>query len=175
MAMNRKTIGIALAGIAVVALVLAFGGGDDGSAAGEAPQGTPAPEVSFTYFDGSQGTLADLRGKPVILNFWASWCPACVAEMPGFQRVYEQFGDRLTILGLDVQDTRDAAEALVERTGVQYPLGDDPDGTLLQTFGGIAMPTTVFIDADGNVLDSFSGFLTEDLLSERIQTLFFGG
>jgi len=170
--MSKRALTITVAAIAAVALIVAFSlGGDDGSTAAAAPQGTPAPAVSLAYFDGTEGTLADLRGTPVILNFWASWCPACVAEMPGFQAIHEQLGDRVTIVGLAVQDTREASLALVERTGVSYALADDPDGALLQTFGGIAMPTTVFINAEGNVVDTFSGFLSEELLNERIQTL----
>ncbi len=137
-----------------------------------APDGHPAPDVSFRLFDGSQATLADYRGKPVVLNFWASWCPACVAEMPSFQQVHEEIGGEVLFLGLGVQDTRDAAEAFVAQSGVTYLLGEDPDGSILGSFDGIAMPTTVFIDETGSVVGRHSGAIFEDDLRELIGDLF---
>lgn len=134
---------------------------------------SPAADVAFRLFDGSEATLADFRGTPIVLNFWASWCPACVAEMPSFQAVHEALGDQVVFLGLDVQDSRAAADAFVAQSGVQYLLGEDPQGTILQAFGGIAMPTTVFIDADGNVVGRQSGAIFEEDLTAQIEELFF--
>ncbi len=133
----------------------------------------PAPSVEFRLFDGSEASLADFRGTPVVLNFWASWCPACVAEMPSFQEVHRTLGDRVTFIGLDVQDDRSAAERFVADTGVTYLIGEDPDGSILGAFDGIAMPTTIFIDREGNVVSRQSGAIFEDDLTERIQELFF--
>jgi thiol-disulfide isomerase/thioredoxin len=162
--------------IVVLVLVVAVGAGFVAfSGSDSAPAPDPAPEATFTYFDGTQGSFADFEGKPVVVNFWASWCPACIAEMPGIEATFKRFEGEVVFIGFDVQDTRDNALRLVEETGVTYLLADDPDGLLLSAFGGIAMPTTVFIDADGGVVETFSGFLTEDLLVERIETLLLQG
>ena len=158
----------------------AVGGGDDpsfdseGSTAPAAGAPTsPTADISFTTFDGTETTLGAFLGKPIVLNFWASWCPACIAEMPDLARVEAEVRDQVTFIGLDLQETsRPAAEALVAQTGVQYLLGEDPDGQIYSVFGGIGMPTTVFIDADGNVLEVHSGTIFADDLRERIREHF---
>lgn len=154
----------------VAALAVALPGSDRPVSAG--PSADPAPTATFALFDGSSATLADYRGKPLVLNFWAAWCPACVAEMPSFQEVHESLGGEVIFLGLDVQDTRSAADALIERSGVTYLLGEDPDGAILSSFDGIAMPTTIFIDAEGNVVGRHSGTIFEEDLRRLIGELF---
>jgi thiol-disulfide isomerase/thioredoxin len=156
--------------VGVLSVVLT--GPDLDGAAAAAPVGDPVPEVSFRLFDGTEATLAEFRGQPLVLNFWASWCPACVAEMPSFQEVHDTIGDEVLFLGLDVQDTRGAAQAFVEQSGVTYLLGEDPDGAILGSFDGIAMPTTVFIDAAGNEVGRHSGAIFADDLRRLILELF---
>ena len=153
-----------------VALVLsARGDGADETA-------TPAHAgVELELFDGTTTTLGDLQGRPAVVNFFASWCPPCVAEMPEFEAVHQQRGDQVAFFGLALQDTRHAAEALVELTGVTYPVAEDPDGTLYRQFAGIAMPTTVFLDADGRVVERHSGILSRSELNARIDALLAGG
>jgi len=160
---------LALAGVLSVLLT---GSGVDGSSAAVAADHDPVPEVSLVLFDGTETTLADYRGRPVVLNFWASWCPACVAEMPSFQGVHEAIGGEVLFLGLDVQDTRGAAEAFIQQSGVSYLLGEDPDGAILASFDGIAMPTTIFIDEAGNIVGRHSGAIFEDDLRDLIAELF---
>ena len=159
-----------LVGILTVAAVLSvvITGSDQNGTETAAPSGDPAPDVSFQLFDGSQATLADFQGQPLVLNFWASWCPACVAEMPSFQAVHAAIGSEVVFLGLDVQDTRAAADAFVQQNGVDYLLGEDPDGAVLAAFDGIAMPTTIFIDEAGAVIGRHSGAIFEDDLRRLI-------
>lgn len=159
---------LALAGV----LSLVLTGGDQDGVIAATPAGDPAPDVSFRLFDGTEATLTDFRGQPLVLNFWASWCPACVAEMPSFQGVHESVGSEVLFLGLDVQDTRGAADAFVEQSGVTYLLGEDPDGAILASFDGIAMPTTIFIDEAGNIVERHSGAIFEDDLRQMILELF---
>ncbi len=109
------------------------------------------PDVRFRYFDGSEGSPADFAGVPTVINFWASWCAPCVVEMPAFEAVYQELRPQVAFLGLNVGDEATAARALVERTGVTYPLGEDPDSAIFQAFGGIGMPTTVFVNASGMI------------------------
>ncbi|MEA2023312.1 MAG: TlpA disulfide reductase family protein, partial [Actinomycetota bacterium] len=89
----------------------------------------PAPLSEFVMFDGSSATLADYEGRPLVVNFWASWCPSCVAEMAAaFKPAQESLGDEVAFLGLNIQDDRDDALRLVQETGVLFDLGDDPLG-----------------------------------------------
>lgn len=163
----RLLIGITLGLVAVLIIVVAT----------SPLQSEPAPkataetvEASFTYFDGSDGSLSDFRGRPLVLNFWASWCPPCIAEMPDLQAVYTDYKDRVDFLGLNMQETSiENARALVEETGVTYPLGSDPDGAIYSSFGAIAMPTTVLISAEGEVVNVHGGILTADQLSDMIE------
>lgn len=154
--------------LALVAVLAVSFNGADREVAPAVPGGEPAPDVRFRLFDGTETSLADFRGRPLVLNFWASWCPACVAEMPSFQAVHASIGGDVVFLGLAVQDTRTAADAFVEQSGVEYVLGDDPDGAVLAAFDGIAMPTTVFIDPAGNVVGRHSGAIFEEELRRMI-------
>jgi cytochrome c biogenesis protein CcmG/thiol:disulfide interchange protein DsbE len=167
---SRGLIAVGLVGFLALAGVLfvVMTGSDADETATAARSGDPAPDVSFQLFDGTQVALADFRGQPLVLNFWASWCPACVAEMPSFQAVHAAIGNEVVFLGLDVQDTREAADAFVQQSGVDYLLGDDPDGAVLAAFDGIAMPTTVFIDEAGNVIGRHSGAIFEEDLRRLI-------
>ncbi len=133
-------------------------------------------DASFTYFDGTNGNLADFRGKPLVLNFWASWCPACVAELPDFQEVSQRFAGRVEFLGMNMQEVSlEAALGLLEATGVKYRSAHDPDGAIFQMFGGVAMPTTVFIAATGEVVRVNAGTIfADDLVAVIEQELLAG-
>jgi thiol-disulfide isomerase/thioredoxin len=153
-----------LLGVAVVAV----------GSAGRSSLGTSSsalPAESFALFDGGNATLASFSGKPLVVNFWASWCPACVAELPELQAVHEQFGDQVTIVGLANTDIRSEAAKLADEVGLSYTLADDPAGDIFRELGLIAMPSTVFISADGQIQSVFGGQLSQEGLSERIQTL----
>ena len=122
------------------------------------PGGEPAqdrrqvPDVRFRYFDGSEGSPADFVGTPTVINFWASWCPPCIVEMPAFEAVHRELSPHVAFLGINVGDEPGAARELAERTGVTYPQGEDPGSVIFQAFGGIGMPTTVFVDAAGVIV-----------------------
>jgi cytochrome c biogenesis protein CcmG, thiol:disulfide interchange protein DsbE len=171
----RRSVVLALAVSVVAALVLAgrLLGQPETSAGvvveGVAMVGRPAPRVELPGLRGGRVRLAELRGRPVVLNFWASWCPPCLAEMPEFQRVHRRLGDRVAFLGVNQRDQAQAAEELSRSTGVTYPLAVDPAGWAFDAFGGLGMPTTVLIRADGTVADVVAGQLDETLLSERIR------
>lgn len=138
-----------------------------------AAQGDPAPIVQLSYLDGTEATLADLRGTPVVLNFFADWCPACVAEMPDFERVHAALGDDVIFVGLDRSGTDAGSQGLIDSTGITFDVAVDRDGSIFQSFGGFAMPTTVFIAADGSVIDQHNGVIFEQDLTDRINALFF--
>lgn len=134
-----------------------------------------APDVTLEYFDGTSQRLSDLQGKPVVLNFWASWCPACISEMPAFGEVHRRLGAEVEFIGVNMQEVDlDAAIALAEQTGVEYRLAHDPQGSIYNLFGGIAMPTTVFISADGVVQRAHAGTIFADELLETIESELLG-
>jgi thiol-disulfide isomerase/thioredoxin len=122
-------------------------------------------DVSLTYFDGEEGNIDDFLGTPVVVNFFASWCPPCVAELPDFARVEMQRGNEVVFIGVNTSELDpNAALALAERSGVHYRLVSDTDGSIFQRFGGQAMPTTVFISAEGEVVEKHEGALFADSL-----------
>jgi thiol-disulfide isomerase/thioredoxin len=171
-------IGAVLCLVVIAALAL-FRGDEDEPAAtlGAIPTasdqtGDPAPSEAFERFDGTEATFADYLGTPVVVNFFASWCAPCVREMPDFQAVHEELGDQVAFLGMNNQDRAADGEAIAERTGVTYDLARDPDGDFLSAFGGIVMPTTVFIDADGTVVEVHNGALSRSALQDRVRDLF---
>ena len=131
--------------------------------------GDTAPQMSFEDFDGRTTSMADFEGRPTVVNFWASWCPPCIAEMPDLEAVFQEFDGDVAFLGLNTQDTREQADRLVEQTGVTYDLALDPDGALARAFGLFTMPTTYFVDADGNVVSRHGGILTADQLRTQIE------
>lgn len=123
---------------------------------------------------GGEGTvsLASLRGKPVVVNFFASWCVPCRKEMPALQAVSAKVKDRVAFLGVDHQDDRQGALQLLADTGVQYPTGYDPDGKVATSYGLFGMPTTLFVAADGRLLEKHTGELSGAQLEETITRLF---
>lgn len=163
-------MGIAAALVLVVLLRPFWIPSSDEGAKGSS--GGALPSVVLRDFDGGELTLGDYEGRPLVVNFWASWCPPCASEMPDFQRVHESLGKKVAFVGVNLRDDKDLAEALAESTGVTYRLVEDPDGRLFQAFNGAGMPTTVFIDAGGNVVDVVAGLMTEAELRERIESAF---
>ena len=141
----------------------------DGIATSSQTQGDAIPADTFETFDGESLSLADYAGRPVVVNFWASWCPSCVAELSAaFLPAQQELGDQVAFLGMNIQDERSRALQLIEETGVLFDLAEDPDGALYTALGGLGMPFTVFVSADGQVLDAHNGPLTEDQLVDRI-------
>jgi cytochrome c biogenesis protein CcmG/thiol:disulfide interchange protein DsbE len=106
----------------------------------------------------------------VVVNFFASWCPPCVKEMPDFEAVHQELGDKVAFVGIDVRDSVSAAEDLVDRTGVTYTIGRDPSGEVFQSFDAVNMPTTFLISADGVVVDTHPGAMPADELRKRIES-----
>lgn len=133
------------------------------------------PVVQFDWFDGTPTSTAAFRGRPTVVNFWASNCPPCIAEMPEFEEVHQALGDRVDFVGMNTADvSRDAAVRLAEQTGVTYPLADDTDSAVFRAFGGFAMPTTALLNAQGQVAWVQTGVLTgadlTSLINEHLLT-----
>ena len=134
--------------------------------------GTPAPDVELASFSGETYSLERFVGRPLVLNFWASWCAPCASEMPDFERVHHDLEGEVAFLGVNQRDVRDGALDLAEATGVTYPLAYDPRGEIFDAFGAPGMPTTVFIASDGTVVEVVPGQLSAGLLRDYIRRSF---
>lgn len=129
-------------------------------------------QVAFEFddFDGDLVEFADFREGPVVINFFAAWCAACVAELPDFETVSNNFDGEVQFLGLSVQDRPEDSIALIEETGVTFKTGFDSNGAIFAQFGALGMPSTVFINANGEVVNVHGGVLTEASLTEAIES-----
>ena len=174
---NRRRLGLLVVGVlAVVAVAVAGRLALESSTPaatvveGSARVGQPAPRVELPDLEAPsrQVRLADLRGHPAVVNFWASWCGVCAAEMPALERVHQRLGQRVALVGIDQRDQRDPALALANRTGVSYRLAFDPAGRSFDAFGGLGMPTTVLLRADGTVAEVVTGPLDEQTLTRKL-------
>lgn len=154
---------------------LRFSAGDQDPASGlvgdVAAAGDPLPDERFSMLSGGFGSFADYRGKPLVINFFASNCAPCVEEMPAFEQVHQQLGQEVAFLGMNLRDQVSAASALVERTGVTYDIARDPSGELARTLGLVVMPSTYFVSPEGRVVDAKAGAMDAEELSRRIEQL----
>jgi cytochrome c biogenesis protein CcmG/thiol:disulfide interchange protein DsbE len=147
-----------------------------GSSAPPSPQvGFTAPGFTLDSLAGQPIALSDLRGKVVVLNLWASWCPPCRAEMPALNAVYQKFRDQgLIVLGVNTtfQDDETSARASIRDWGVTFPIVFDRDGATSRQYRVQAMPTTFFIGRDGVIRDIvFGGPQSEALIASKIEKL----
>ena len=133
--------------------------------------GEAAPTDTFPMLDGGLATFADFTGKPVVVNFFASWCEPCRAEMPDFAQVHAELGDDVTFLGVSLRDSEGDARALLEETGVTYQVARDPSGSLAEAFGVVNMPSTFLLDADGRIASARAGILTADELRSQLAAI----
>jgi peroxiredoxin len=161
---------IAATAVAVTSASSGAGGDDEAVVAFDRESGVL--DFRAPAFAGGVVDSAELRGTPVVLNFYASWCTVCDRELPDFQRVSEQLAGSVQVIGVNPQsnDTDRAQAAMIERNGVTYPTVRDARDELLRPFnqtGGL--PTTVFLDADGVVRKVHNGLLTEQLLLAEIE------
>lgn len=109
--------------------------------------GGTAPDFELPYLDGS-GTLSseELKGKPVVINLWASWCIPCREEAPALEEMWRKYKDRVAIVGINVRDTEEAAREFAREFSLTYPLVRDTDRTVEKALGAFGLPETFFID-----------------------------
>jgi len=118
--------------------------------------------------DGTTAPLTERIDGPTVVNFFASWCAPCVAEMPAFERVFQDLGDRVGFVGVAVSDRTADARRIVEETGITYPWARDERGDVANAARVSNMPATLFVDADGEVVTVHSGALEADELRDLI-------
>lgn len=127
--------------------------------------------LGFVTLEEQPAAFAGYAGCPLIVNFFASWCVPCVTEMPDFERFWNTHGAQVAVLGLAANDRLEDAIATVADRGVTYPTGLD-EGELFIDFGGLGMPTTVFVSPLGEILETHSGLLTLDDITTRAEEHF---
>lgn len=131
--------------------------------------GRSLPTVNVETVNGDAFTTADLVGRPLIINFWYSTCAPCKKELPAFAQAHAKFGDRVRFVGIDSLPPSAQEEAFARDKGVQYELLYDTDGKLSSAIGVAAWPQTLFINAQGTIVEQ-TGELTADKLEELIRT-----
>lgn len=134
--------------------------------------GQSAPDFELRTPEGEAMRLSQFRGKPVWVNFWAPWCPACRTEMPRLEGFYLQHrDDGLVILGVGVRDAPETMRAYAGEVGVTYPIVVDGDGAVADAYQALALPVHYWIDRDGIVRDWAFGELPRDLLASSLETI----
>lgn len=131
--------------------------------------GAPAPDFALADLDGNPVRLADFRGRPVILNFWASWCSPCVAEFPLLKQALQEHADQgLAVIGVVYQDNSESARGFMQRMGADWASVMDPDGRVAQAYALYGPPQTYFIGRDGTLVNQSIGQFTAEQLDQKI-------
>ncbi len=179
----NKRLRIALIIVSTVVLVIA------GCSSSPAPQastpssipasnegiqvGNVAPDFQLPNLDYESMSLSELRGKPVVLNFWATWCPACIDEMPYLQEIHEEYSDDgLMLLAIDVGESQSQVEKFLQRNNLSLPVLLDTSGVVAQKYRILNIPTTFFIDGDGVIQEKRIGaFINAAQIEEQLSKI----
>lgn len=182
----RKDLQLLLAGLAMGAglgiflfFVIRVGGADRGEAgflAGrellDSPAvGAPAPDFELENLSGKRIRLSNLRGKPALINFWATWCGPCRLEMPAIQARYDEHQSELAVLAVNFDEPKDEVQAFAEELGLTFEILLDPGAAVQDLYRVRGYPTTYFVDADGLVQAVHLGGMSERQLEEYLQRL----
>lgn len=135
--------------------------------------GRPAAAFTLTAFDGTPVSLDALRGKVVIVNFWASWCkPACYDEAPVLERAWRTYRDRgVIVVGVDMQDTAEAAQEFIRRFQLTFPNAPDHGGKVAVEYGVYGVPETFFVDRAGTIRAKHVGAVTDEVIRGTLDRL----
>jgi peroxiredoxin len=132
--------------------------------------GAIAPDFTLQSLSGRNVTLSRLRGKPVVLNFWATWCPPCRSEMPDLQLIQEKVGQNIHIIGITQKEPEEDVHAFLQENGYSWTFLHDGSGDVAATYGVRAYPTTVVINAEGRITGVHVGMMELPQMVELIKT-----
>ncbi len=146
--------------------------GCDESDYGDPGKKKAAADFSLDLFDGERFQLSNHKGKPVFINFWASWCVPCAEEMPAIEKVYKEYKSKgVVFVGIAVNDTETKAGEFAEKFEVTFPVGLDEAGDIREAYGIYGVPTSLFVSKDGRTNYVHVGRVTEDLLRHELDKL----
>ncbi len=136
-----------------------------------AATGSPAPPFRLANADGGTIELAALKGKPVVVNFWATWCGPCKTEMPLIQEAFAEAGGQLEVLGVNYQESAEAAKSYRDEMHLTFPIVLDSDGKVADAYFAQGLPVTYFIDSEGVVKDFRIGGVDAALLEDKLAAI----
>ena len=172
---NRLSADMEMGGIATVPQETAVTETVEDAASETEAKASEAPDFTVYDLEGNAHKLSDFRGKPVLLNFWASWCGPCQMEMPDFQKFYESHGDKVNFVIVNLtdgqQETVESASAFIAEQGYTFPVYYDSDIDAAMKYGVNAVPVSYFIDADGYFVAWAQGALSADMLQQGMDLL----
>ncbi len=146
----------------------------DGSAESSPSQLTPAPDFTVYDADGGEHKLSDYFGKPIVLNFWASWCGPCKSEMPEFDAMHAEMGEQVQFLMVNAtggRETFDSAKEFIASSAYTFPVLYDLDMAAANEYGVYSLPTTFFIDTEGYLVAYAQGAIGSDVLQKGIDMI----
>ena len=147
---------------------------DKGEEEGQEPEKVLAPDFTVYDLDGNAVQLSDFIGKPIVLNFWASWCGPCQMEMPDFHEKYLQLGEEVNFLMINMttgRETQESAIAFIEKNDYSFPIFYDMQSDAAMTYGAYSLPTTYFIDAEGSAIAQATGAIDAETLQRGIDMI----
>lgn len=134
-----------------------------------------APDFTAVDINGNKIKLSDMKGKPVVVNFWASWCPPCKQEMPDFEEAFRKYGNEITFMMVNMTDngreTEENAKAFIEESGYTFPVYFDFEMSAAYAYRVNSIPATYFVDADGNLITYAQGMISAELIEKGINIL----
>ena len=168
--LNPRVLVAGLAVVAPLVAVLLLNLGRDPHAIGSPLVGRPAPEFTLQPLSGGDPvTLASLRGRPAVINFWATWCVPCFQEHPLLVSAARALGDRARFIGVIYEDSEEQVSAFLTRQGSAYPTLVDPGSRTAIAFGIFGVPETFFIDAEGRIAAKHVGPLDAQSLEAKLR------
>ncbi len=192
MSLVRRALPVLLMGLAMLTVAGCFGGNRNfTSGAVASAQAAPgaqgpgsarpdvgirignlAPDFSLKGLDGQTVKMSELRGKPVMVNFWATWCPPCREEMPDLQKAYQKYrGEGMVFLGIDMQEDPETVRKFVQQNGYDWTFVVDSDAQVARTYQASAIPTSYFVDRNGIIRDTQIGAVTPALLDAKLSKI----
>jgi len=137
-----------------------------------ADTGQEAPDMPMPGIEGGVVRFDSFKGKVIVLNFWATWCPPCRKEMPLLESTYKRYKDKgLVILGINYNEDRERVLKFTQEMGVTFPIILDKELNLTRKYGVLALPATFFIDKKGIIRDQYKGEIVEEIIATKVEPL----
>ena len=134
--------------------------------------GSPAPDFDVVTPDGERIRLSDLRGQGVLINFWATWCGPCRAEMPTLQAIYDQQKARgFTIVGINLREPARPIQRFMQELGLTFPVALDPEGSVAARYQAINIPASFFVDRDGIIRARYLGPMSRQVMDASLEAI----